>query len=78
MTVPFVAKRRKLTGSFGDRVKVLLEEQGRSVTWLADRIGLHRTSTSRLVNDQVGDPSVSVVKKIADALGVSVGELLDD
>lgn len=72
-----VAKKRTFRGSLGARVRAILDEQERSVTWLAEATGVTRVSLSRIINEQVGDPSVSIVRKIADALSVSVGELLD-
>lgn len=77
LTAPFVAKRRQLTGTFGERVRLLLEEQGKTVTALADRLGMHRVSVSRIVHDKGGDLPLSVVKGVADFLGVSVGDLID-
>lgn len=77
-TVLFVAKKRRLAGTLGERVKTLLAERGEGVKWLAGQIGLHRVSTSRLVNDKTPDPSLSLLRKVASALGVTVGELTDD
>lgn len=77
MQALFVAKKRRLVGTLGERVRTLLTEQERTVTWLAGSIGVTRASASRIVNGQVIDPAVSLVQKIAAAFGVSVGELLD-
>jgi DNA-binding Xre family transcriptional regulator len=73
-----VAKRRRLSGSLAERVGALLIEQERSVTWLAEQIGRHRTATSRIVNGKATDLPLSTVKALAVALGVSVGDLVDD
>lgn len=72
-----VAKKRTFRGSLGVRVRAILDEQDRSVTWLAEATGITRASISRIINEQVGDPSVSIVRKIAEALDVSIGDLLD-
>lgn len=75
---PFVAKKRKLTGSLAERVRALLDDQGQTVSWLADQIGRHRTATSRIVNGKATDLSLATVKALAAALRVSVGDLVDD
>ncbi|MDB5306721.1 MAG: Cro/C1-type DNA-binding domain [Gemmataceae bacterium] len=77
LAVSYVPKRR-LSGTLSDRLKSLLAEQKRSVTWLAGEIGQHRVSTSRIVNGQATDLPLSTLRKIAAALGVSVGDLVDE
>jgi DNA-binding Xre family transcriptional regulator len=74
----YVAKKRRLTGPLGERVKLLLDEQGQSVSWLAEQIGLHRVSASRIVNGKVSDLPLSTLRAIAGALGTTVGELVDE
>ncbi len=78
LMVPPVAKKRRLTGTLGERLQVLLAEQDRSVTWLAEQAGLHRVSASRIVNGKSTDLPLSTVRGIAAALGVTVGDLVDD
>ena len=54
----------------------LRAEKGWSQEELADRAGLHRTYISG-VERGVRNPTVTVVEKIADALDVECGALLD-
>ena len=60
---------------FGARLRKLREAQGWSQEELADRAGLHRTYISS-VERAVRNPTITVLAKIAAALGVSLGELL--
>jgi DNA-binding Xre family transcriptional regulator len=78
LLAPFVARKKGLSGTLAERVQSLLAEQDRSVTWLADQIGLHRTATSRIVNGKATDVHLSTLQAIARALGVSIGELVED
>ena len=57
------------------RLRQLREERGLSQEQLADRAGCHRTYVGMLERRQ-GNPSLAVVAALADALGVTVGELL--
>lgn len=54
------------------RIKELIKEKGLSVQELADRMGISRVGLSQHIN---GNPSVEVVRRIAEALGVDVWEL---
>tara|TARA_R110002094_G_scaffold57631_2_gene68764 strand:+ start:799 stop:1008 length:210 start_codon:yes stop_codon:yes gene_type:complete len=60
---------------FGARLRKLREAQGWSQEELADRAGLHRTYISS-VERGVRNPTITVLAKIAAALGVSLAELL--
>jgi DNA-binding Xre family transcriptional regulator len=76
--VPDLAKRRRLSGTLAERVKHLLDERGEGASWLAEQIGVHRVSASRIVNGKATDLPLSTLKAIATALGVTVGQLVDD
>lgn len=78
LAVAFVAKKRRLTGSLSDRLKLLLGEQDKTVTQLADELGVHRVHVSRVVNGKATNPSLSLLRGLATALGVKVGDLVDD
>ncbi len=65
--------RRRL----GLNLKKLREEQGFSQESFADHCGLHRTYISGIERG-VRSPTVLVLDKIADALKVPAGQLLDD
>ena len=54
------------------RIKELIKEKGLSVQELADRMGISRVGLSQHIN---GNPSVEVVGRIAEALGVEMWEL---
>lgn len=54
------------------RIKEVIKEKGLSVQELADRMGISRVGLSQHIN---GNPSVEVVGRIAEALGVEMWEL---
>ncbi|MBW9277436.1 helix-turn-helix domain-containing protein [Bacteroides fragilis] len=56
------------------RILELCKEAGINQTELADKIGLSRVGLSKAIN---GNPTISTLEKIADALGVSVIELFE-
>lgn len=58
----------------GNTVRRLREKQGISQEELADRSGLHRTYISG-VERGVRNPTVVVLEKVADALGVELSAL---
>lgn len=65
--------RRRL----GLNLKKLREDQGFSQESFADHCGLHRTYISGIERG-VRNPTVLILDKIAKALKVSAGTLLDD
>jgi transcriptional regulator with XRE-family HTH domain len=65
--------RRRL----GSNLKKLREEQGYSQESFADHCGLHRTYISGIERG-VRNPTVVIVDKIAKALKVPAGQLLDE
>ena len=65
--------RRRL----GQNLKKLREEQGYSQESFADHCGLHRTYISGIERG-VLNPTVVIVDKIAKALKVPAGQLLDE
>ncbi|MFO0801413.1 MAG: helix-turn-helix transcriptional regulator [Gemmataceae bacterium] len=73
-----VVAKRRLTGSLADRIRHLLEERGAGVAWLARETGVHRVTISRIVGGVSRDLPLSTLTAVATALGVSVGELVDD
>ena len=56
------------------RILELCKEAGINQTELADKIGLSRVGISKAIN---GNPTISTLEKIADALGVPVTELFE-
>ena len=64
--------RRRL----GRNLQRLRQEKGLSQEAFADLAGLHRTYVSG-VERGIRNPTVTVLQKLADALGVKVGALVD-
>lgn len=62
--------------SFGNRIRELRREQGLSQEALASKCGLHRTYIGAV---ERGEKNISLknIARIAEALGVSLRELLD-
>jgi len=58
------------------KMKALREAKSWSQEELGDRAGMHRTYISQ-VERVIKTPSIVAVDRIAGALGVSLGELLD-
>ena len=57
------------------RIKQAIKESGGSVGELAQKMGVSRQTISRQING--ANITVETVQKIADALGVPVGQLFD-
>ena len=58
-----------------NRIKIVLLEQEKTNIWLAEEVGVSRTTVSKwCTNDN--QPSVETLFKISEALNVSVCELL--
>ena len=57
------------------RIKQAIKESGSSVGELAQKMGVSRQTISRQING--ANITVETVKKIADAIGVPVGQLFD-
>jgi transcriptional regulator with XRE-family HTH domain len=53
-------------------LRALREQQGLSITDLADRTGMDRAMISRLENGQVDNPTIATVSRYAKALGKRV------
>ena len=58
-----------------NRIKDILREQGRSQTWLADKVEKSYVVVTNYCNNNT-QPSVEVLRKIAVILDVDVRELL--
>lgn len=61
--------------NFGKRLRELREAEGWSQEEFADRAGLHRTYVSA-VERGVRNPTLSVLARIAKALGITLSELV--
>lgn len=58
-----------------NRIKEVLQEQGRSQTWLAEKINKSYVVVTNYCNNNT-QPSVPVLRQIATVLDVDVRELL--
>jgi putative transcriptional regulator len=58
-----------------NRIKEVLKEQGRTQTWLAEKIGKSYVIVTNYCNNNA-QPSIQVLREIAKVLSVDVRELL--
>jgi len=58
-----------------NRIKEILKEQGRTQTWLAEKIEKSYVVVTNYCNNNA-QPSISILRKIAEILDVDVRELL--
>lgn len=65
-----------IRGRVGLNIKTVREAKGWSQEELADRAELHRTYVSG-VERGVRNPTVTVLERLAKALGVKIGKLTD-
>ena len=59
------------------RVKEICQYKGITLRQLAEKVGVSPESISRAIGEK-GNPTLSTMKNIADALGVSVAHLTED
>jgi len=59
------------------RVKEICQEKGITLKQLAEKMGVPPESLSRAISEK-GNPTLSTMKNISDALGVSVACLTED
>ncbi len=64
--------KSKTTVSFAARLRALRTEAGLSVTELATKSGINRTYIHNLEDGRRVDPRLSLLVKLADALGVTL------
>lgn len=58
-----------------NRIKEVLKDQGRTQTWLAEKIGKSYVVVTNYCNNN-SQPSIKVLRKIAIALDIDIRELL--
>ncbi len=63
-----------MSDSISHKVKELCSERGITIKQLAEKMKIAPESLSRAIN---GNPQLSTIRKISDALGVSVTDLFD-
>ncbi|GAB5416061.1 MAG: helix-turn-helix transcriptional regulator [Crocinitomicaceae bacterium] len=59
-----------------NRIKEVLKEQGRSQKWLSEQIGKSYIVVTNYCNNN-SQPSIPVLRKVAEVLDVDVRELLE-
>jgi transcriptional regulator with XRE-family HTH domain len=59
-----------------NRIKVILKQQGRTQTWLADKLGKSYVMVTNYCNNKA-QPSIEVLNQIAHHLDVDVRILLE-
>lgn len=63
--------------TFAEVMKRLMDEQGLNQSDVAARIGKPRQYISKLITGYIKDPTFDVACRIADALGVTIGEFAE-
>ena len=61
----------------GERVRLLRNEKGMTLPALAERADLSKGLLSKLENNEDSNPSLTTLYKIAEALGVTVADILE-
>lgn len=56
------------------RIKEVMKEKGMTSASLAEKVGIHKTSVSLIINGKM-NPTLDTIEKMADALGVHFGDL---
>lgn len=59
-----------------NRIKDVLKQQGRTQTWLSEKLGKSYVVVTNYCNNN-NQPSIEILRKIADVVGVDVRELLE-
>jgi transcriptional regulator with XRE-family HTH domain len=62
----------------GEKLKRLRERRFMSREELAEKVSSHRDHIGRLERDEVANPRMSTIRKLADALEVDPAELVED
>lgn len=58
-----------------NRIKAILAEKSKTNNWLAETLGMNRTTVSKWCTNQM-QPTVETLYEIAEALDIDVRELL--
>jgi transcriptional regulator with XRE-family HTH domain len=64
--------------SFGARIAELRRQKGESLQKVADAAGVTKTHIWELERGRTGNPSLSVIQKLADHFGVSIASLFGE
>lgn len=63
--------------TYGEVLKLYLDERGMTAGDLARKIGINRGSVYSLMDGRAKEPTLTRAKEIADALGVTLQEMWD-
>jgi len=66
----------EVKAAFSFNVRRILEEKGHTIYWLKKEIGVGEGTIYPIVNGKVV-PSIAISSRIAEALGVTVDELIE-
>lgn len=59
------------------RIKEVIKEKGTTMSEVAERIGTKQAALSRAISED-GNPTLSLLKRTADALGVPITDLFEN
>ncbi|GIO32020.1 transcriptional regulator [Paenibacillus albilobatus] len=65
-----------MENEFGTLLRKLREQKGMSINQLAEAAGISNSQISRMENGVRGVPKAPTIRKLADAMGASYGELM--
>lgn len=67
-----------MKSNMGHLIREFRKEQNFSIEKLAAQIGIHRDHLGRLERGEAQNPRADTLRKIADALNITLSKLLDD
>jgi SOS-response transcriptional repressor LexA len=70
--------RIRRSSDIGERLRAAIEAKGMRHGWVASEAGITPATLSNILTSRTSDPSLSVVKAIADVIGEPLGALLGD
>lgn len=66
-----------IMGKDYNRIKDVLQDKGKTQTWLAEKLGVDFVTVSRWTNNH-NQPTFETFEQIAKALGVKIKDLIND
>lgn len=71
-----IPKERRCVQVIGEKIKALRQEKKLSISELAEQAGIAKSYLSSIERHIQSNPSIQVIEKICDVLGVSVNQLM--
>jgi transcriptional regulator with XRE-family HTH domain len=62
--------------AIGERIELLLAEQGKTASWLAEQAGTDRSTVHRIIAGKRKNPTPQTLSELAPALGMSLEQLV--